>query len=699
MLTILVVAWWPVSFHVYSLKNDALNYFLPVRRLVSESFYHHILPLWTPYLNMGYPLHGDMQSGVWNPFVQILSLFGPYTLYTLQIETLLYVYLSGCGMFFLLKYFRVHPHANLLASVAYMLSGFNTDSGQFLNWIAGASFLPFLFLFYHRCLKEGSANAAVYAGVFLFLLLTCAYPADFIIAAYLLLAMTICHLAVTYRHTKRFTISKKFLAVHMVMGGVFLVLSAPAILSYSKSLPLMERGAGATYADVMSNPLHPLLAASYTTPLAVWKMPRVSITDALERNSFMGIAGFILLLCSFLVSSTSGMVRFSKYAAIAFLLFSLGEPGILRMICYYILPLMNSFRHPANAKMFTIFFSCMLAAFAFDAHIQNKLSRPALKSAISAAIILAAGVLIWSLASTPLFEHAGAIQDGNVSFGQCLKNRILKMNFSQIALLTTLMQIPFFVLLWRWLVNANKPVRVMQLAIVNSVIFCILAQPFTVVKNEKASTIQSLVDKMAINGYPVPGTRTSLRENSVDGMKYFKEIGVLNLYNKKPGRVDYRITPSNLLSQNEFWSDTSFRETVLDYPLIYQSDSVSMNNRKLLKPVASDAVIHVTKLLPNCFQFKIKNVLPGYYVLLQNYSPCWSIFENGRMVNPEKVNVSFMGFNLPEGDHVVEFRYIVPGLRILFWISSIMLALITLYSLLSNSNLSGRSRRPESPDR
>ena len=101
LLVCCLLAYWPLTFHLYSLKNDALNYFLPVRHLISEQISHGYWPLWTPYLNLGYPLHGDMQSGVWNPFVQLLSLSGPYTLRTLQLETIFYIYTSGMGMYFL----------------------------------------------------------------------------------------------------------------------------------------------------------------------------------------------------------------------------------------------------------------------------------------------------------------------------------------------------------------------------------------------------------------------------------------------------------------------------------------------------------------------------------------------------------------------------------------------------------------------
>jgi len=60
LLLISAIAYWPLTFHVFSLKNDALNYFLPVRFQVSEAIHNHHYPFWSPYFNLGYALHGDM---------------------------------------------------------------------------------------------------------------------------------------------------------------------------------------------------------------------------------------------------------------------------------------------------------------------------------------------------------------------------------------------------------------------------------------------------------------------------------------------------------------------------------------------------------------------------------------------------------------------------------------------------------------
>jgi hypothetical protein len=187
-----------------------------------------------------------MQSGVWNPIVQMFSLFGPYTLRTLQVETLLYVFLSGVGMFYLVKYFKIDKKVCLMIAISYMLCGFNSDSAQFLNWISGAAFLPFVILFFHRCIFEKSFKACLACGIFLFVYFVSAYPADFIILSYILLAILIWFITTTKDSTSIQNIWPLIKRM-TVTAAVFVVLSIPAVLSYIQFLPLSERGSGTSY--------------------------------------------------------------------------------------------------------------------------------------------------------------------------------------------------------------------------------------------------------------------------------------------------------------------------------------------------------------------------------------------------------------------------------------------------------------------
>src|SRR5690606_3164605 len=142
-----------------------------------------------------------------------------------------------------------------------------------------------------------------------------------------------------------------------------------------------------------------------------------------------------------------------------------------------------------------------------------------------------------------------------------------------------------------------------------------------------------------IDGYPKIDLTKTLAENSADGMQYFKEIGVSNMYNKKIGRVDYRITPSNLNSQNEFWSNEKIRMHFLNYPILYKADTIIdikdttnllLYNKKVLisenYPIKFTSTnqeykIIVKEMSPLNMKIEIISAEEGYYNLFQNYYP------------------------------------------------------------------------------
>jgi hypothetical protein len=57
----------------------------------------------------------------------------------------------------------------------------------------------------------------------------------------------------------------------------------------------------------------------------------------------------------------------------------------------------------------------------------------------------------------------------------------------------------------------------------------------------------------------------------------------------------------------------------------------------------------------------------------------WSCFIDGAETEIEKVNVGFMAIVVPSGDHVIEFKYETPGLKIGFLASLIGTVLLGIY--------------------
>lgn len=693
-----IVAYWPVSFFVYSLKNDALNYFLPVRFQVSEAINNGFWPFWSPYFNLGYPLHGDMQSGVWNPFVQIISLFGAYTLKTLQFETVLYVFLSGLGMFYLIKHFKIDKKICLLISVSYMLCGYNSDSAQFLNWISSAAFLPFVILFFYRSLSEHSWKPCMICGLFIYIYFVTAYPADFIILSYLLLSLFIWHVVTS----KQYMSIQKFLPLikkMAIIAVVFLLLSAPAILSYLQFLPLSERGSGTSFKQAMICPLHPLLLFSYVTPLGVWKAPYVGITDPLERNCYFGIIAFAFLLYGLFLKTNSKWIRFCKWAFVITLIFSFGEMGGLRPLSYYFLPLMDTFRSPANAKIFTVFFACIISAFSLqDANTsnnRNKLTYPLVALFCFLLILLA-----WCFTGRFTLHTVANIVQSQNAFSHSIKELLDNSTFSDLLLINILVQTPFLFILYLYIKGKASLKTIVYTGILNSVIHASLFMPFTVVKKDDVATIQNILNKETIKGYPLPREDSSIFQNSINGEALFDEIGTLNMYNKKIGRVDYRITPCNLNNQNAFWqNDTGLRNLLIIYPLLYKADTLIhikdyrgvyatpqkialIENRKIAQTnyPAAAAKITFEKFTPNNWDIKISSEEPGFYCLFQSHYPNWKLYVDGKESKINLCNISFMGFSLAKGTHVISFKYQAPFIKTAFFISLFCFMVIAILS-------------------
>jgi hypothetical protein len=166
-----IVFFWPISLHLFSFKNDAITYYYPIRTLISDALNNGELPLWTPYLNMGYPIHADMQGGAWNPVIWIFSYITKYSLGAFHTEFLLYITLAGVGFYYLCKEFGCTKYACIIAALAYQCSGFMIDLVQFFNCMSAACYLPFIFIYFRKILLAHKNSDALLLAFFMFLLL------------------------------------------------------------------------------------------------------------------------------------------------------------------------------------------------------------------------------------------------------------------------------------------------------------------------------------------------------------------------------------------------------------------------------------------------------------------------------------------------------------------------------------------------
>ena len=685
-----LISYWPVSTGMYSLKNDAVRYFLPVRFQVSEMINHGQFPYWTPFINLGHPLYTDMQSGVWNPFVWLISLFGNYTMRSLQAELLIYIYLSGVSMFFLLKHFKLNRTITLSLSICYMLCGFISDSTQFPYWICGLSFLPFIFLFFYKLLNELTFQSPAGFGFFMYLLFVTGYPGQFIIITYFLFAFFI-----AWVFNNRNKLSKTFLLLFS-STVIFCILSLPAILAYYSGLNNITRGGAIPYGMAMTNSLHPLSLTTYLLPLTGWKLP-VPDNDILGRNSFFGLIPLFLLVLLFFIKTNNSLLKFLKWTFIISLLLTLGKYGGLRPVFYYLLPLMDTFRHPSIFRFLCIFSGIILAAFSFQYILENKISFAKKKSAFAviAALLIISTIVIYFTSQ----QTSSGLFPGSFSISS-LKKWIAESSAISWLFLELIIQSVFLFFIYKYLVKKQK-IKIAAIAsVLNVVIHTMLIQPVTVVSSQTVSSFQKTVNENLQAGFPLPDINSTINTNSNKDEKLFSEIGPVNMFNKKPGYQFQFVTPGPLITYEKFMNDEKLSGTLFNYPLFYRADTAmaygeqlifSQNKRFVLTDNTSLASqinnykedtnysARLINFSPAEWKFEINASAPGFYCLIQNYYPDWHLEVNGKQEPVYLCNKSLIGIKLNAGKNFVRLQFRNPKVLIAFYIHLAALGLIIFY--------------------
>jgi Bacterial membrane protein YfhO len=670
--------YWPVSMGIFSLKNDAYVYFLPYRYQISEAISNGHFPFWSPYVYGGFPIHGDMQSGVWNPIVWIISIFKGYNMSVLHGETLLYIFLAGVGMYKLLAEFNLNRRTKFMVAVAYMFCGFMTDSGQFIVWMASAAFLPFVFTYYHRVLANPTLINAAKTGIALFFLFTAGYPSFLIYCGYILAAAFIIKTISAWRNKNIIRqYRSRFIVAHLVLLLVFLGLSAPAIISYIQLLPYYARGGGASLQNALSNPFDPFCSISYVVPLAVTKEHTLIHTNPVMRNAYLGI----FMLVFFAAACWKKWDRTSQFilgVTVFSFLFSLGSVIPLREWCYRFLPLMDVFRHPASMRLFTTIGILLIAAWPLHEFFENpkRFNKHRLGFITLSLAIIIAALMTTSFAHTDFLPKAGGLFRNITSGNRAgLKAVLDSFTFNDYVIIQGLIQLAFLGLFFwfTWKPTERKLRFIPNLFLLNILLIAQLSIPFTFVTQVSPKAMNRII-KNSPDGFPAPALNQALPVYRLNDSTQNFEEALAGFYNKKPGIAEHVITPTILTAYDQFLSDSLLRNTVGRYGFAYCADAVVTAGSTLsltdssrhyifmdgaAQPIGpvNNAGSSIKSFSPNSMTFSISNTGNTYFTVFQNYQPGWKVFVDEKEQPVLQANKSFLCVYVPAGTHTVRFVY------------------------------------------
>jgi len=661
ILALVVIAcYWPFSLGVFSAKNDNIICFLPTRFHVSEALRSGNLPLWTPYMYLGFPLHGDMQGGAWNPVVWLLSIFGRYNLTSMHAEIVLSIFFAGVGMYRLLSTQFLSSSIRLTAAIVFTLSGFVTDvSGSNLPFLWAAGGVCFSAAYYYELLRNPSIRFAIRSALaFSFFFLT-AYPSFFILTAYSCLAALIVKMILHFRAKNKAEELAPMIKMLGLSALIFAGLSAPAIISYLEILPLYARANGVTITEAAANSFNIHCSLSFLFPPAQVKDGSTAGTDLISKNAYFGIYFFILSLLSIKIARRP-FVAFVFAGMIFFFLFSLGNATPLRSWCYHLLPLLDTFRHPSNARLFVIIGGMITGAMGWHFVLKNKNEKPFFMQLLMGTIGLSMAALVVSIPGSKwtAFHFSGA------SFRLAMKNFLDAITFSEMLIISVLIQVAFLVLMIVAIAKKWRHRYLNLIIIANAVLMAQLALPFTGVSKISPSAINSFL-KNSPKGYPPPPLEP-IAKSSAGMLSDFETIGFSGFYSKRIETTTKTYTPTFLTSIKIFSRDSATWNRSGANPFFYGQLTGSNG-------------VTVAGMSCNEFIFRVNNPASDSFCLQQAWVEGWKATIDEKTVPIATKDGALQQVFVPAGVHEIHFSYrpaLIPAACVL---SLLTVALLLLF--------------------
>ena len=144
------IFYWPVTFGQQSFyANDIFKLFFPLQTELARALAEGRLPLWTPYLQGGFPLFAEGEIGALYPFNLIFHALLPIPI-AFSYSILFHLAWASIGMYALSRAAGLRVSAALLGAFCFGFSGFFTAHLQHAPHLAVASWLPWLVLCQQR---------------------------------------------------------------------------------------------------------------------------------------------------------------------------------------------------------------------------------------------------------------------------------------------------------------------------------------------------------------------------------------------------------------------------------------------------------------------------------------------------------------------------------------------------------------------
>lgn len=702
LLLLVIAANWQLVFLYRGLQWDMMNFWLPWRHYVSECYNNGIIPLWDPYTQGGYPVHGDLQGPAYSPEALLINFLFGQNVYVLNYCVVFYLYVSAVGMYKLTKFFATNANVSILAGVVYATSGFNVAHGHYFYLMVNVALIPFILYYFFRILQEGCYADSLKLSVFIFWHVTTGNPSLLIIAGYMMMVISVFFAAqqVLKKNWGRLFSFMRFIGLALIMS---LLMSLPVIWNASLIIPLTTRFQGLPLAFAGDESFYYQNFYAFIAPLLTVNSVDISGRDSEIWSCYVGL--FLLLLFFMGLWKKRNFIEWSlAFIGLSGLVIALGLQWSVFPFLHAHLPFFNVFRMPNIAILFFIMFVIITAAvyLSKEGQAEKIFQRKYIWYFLaSCAIVMVVMIWVaWQNDRTPSLSLSFNSTRIRKWLYEASPLKIVIFHGWLFLIMTSIILIGSFL-------TKKKRSLIIFICLADAIVNYQLGATTRVFGTETAITMNDFFDRFPKN-FPVPGAMAmeKVQNANRDWPGYTLNCGIFlkqpdfhnNTNSFELTRYHDLLADQPKLSKNLFRNSYAFladsvinEKKYVDSSLTYAKRSIVIGSDDYAKLAVhnynnEENRFSCSNYLPNWQEYHIENRTPTAFIILQNRGPLWHYTINQKPIEPVWCcNGVFPVFMIPPGNWIINASYELPGFDVVLLFSLVLCTIILLY-IISHSN-------------
>ncbi|MEW6102613.1 MAG: YfhO family protein [bacterium] len=641
----------------------------PMKIYASSCIKNGIFPFWNPYILCGAPFAAQVHHQTLYP-LSIINYILPI-FFSLDLFIFLHIFLAGVFFYLLMKDQGLDSSSSLFASLSYAFSGIFLSFGNIFITITTATWSPLLLLFYLRALRRNSIFYSIVSGLVIAIEFLAGLP-DFLF--YDIILLSLLSFAFIFHKKSIFPLRSLF-----ITGIVSIGISLFQLLPFLELVSLSNRKAGISFEQSSLWSLFPQEFIGFFIPLFT-SIPSEEgyvfpyLGQKMVTSFYIGILPILLAIqAPFFIRRR--IILFFSSILIFSLFLSMGKNLSLYPFLYKFLPFFSLMRNPIKTLHLVSISLSILAGFGFF------YSKDKSKIFVPATLLFLFLAFLFYLNPKSLFFLVAKLPSP-------YKTNPFEVSLWYSFVFKNCLYISLILLIAILILKRKKHIApllicltIFDLYLFNGNLNYLIDEGFYKKKPEivemlkgkfiryipASSNIQEMVKHI--------GERSRYKDFLLSKAILHGNFGMLfGLFNAGgyEGIIlsDFSNLPIYKLAKMLGVKYLISKEK--DGIFVYEQDClpsafIKTKNSKL----KTKNYCKIIKYEPNKVLIKVDTEKPGFLFLSDTYYPGWRCYINKKETKIYKVNYCFRAVCVPEGKHIVEFRYI-PRTFIIGLIASII---------------------------